>query len=227
MLPDDLNLLLRACLPSSLPDDALARLSVGAHISDATPGEHLYREGGGRFAFLVVRGLVRMYMRSLAGREITVRYVRKGELTGLSSIFAGGPPLNFQALTSTRALHLRPDVVDAAARADVRIAYAFAAQSSRSLVEFQREIGRQAFLSVRQRVARHLLDLARAAEPGSRVPITQQELADAVGTSREVVARALGCLRAADLIRTSPRGIVLLDAEALYAEVTGVGSPPT
>ena len=227
MLPDDVHRLLRAGLPFSLPDDALVRLSVGAHMSDAAPGEHLYREGGGSFTFLVVRGLVRMYMRSPAGREITVRYVRKGELTGLSSVFAGGPPLNFQALTSTRALHLRPDVVDAAARVDGRIAYAFAAQSSRSLVEFQREIGRQAFLSVRQRVARHLLDLARAAEPGPSVQITQQELADAVGSSREVVARALGGLRAADLIRTSPRGIVLLDAEALYAEVTGVGPPPT
>ena len=226
MLPDDVHQLLRAGLPFDLPDDALARLSVGARVSDAAPGEHLYREGGGSFTFLVVRGLIRMYMRSLAGREITVRYVRKGELTGLSSVFAGGPPLNFQALTSTRALHLRPDVVDAAARADGRIAYAFAYQSSRSLVEFQREIGRQAFLSLRQRVARHLLDLARAAEPGPSVHITQQELADAVGSSREVVARALGGLRAAGLIRTSPRGIVLIDAEALYMEVTGVGPAP-
>lgn len=221
MLPEDIHRLLRASLPFSLPDDALVGLAAGAHISVAAPGEHLYREGGGPFTFLVLRGLVRMYMTSAAGREITVRYVRTGELTGLSSIFSPEPPLNFQALTSTRALHLRPEVVDAAARADAGIAYALAAQSSRSLVEFQREIGRQAFLSVRQRVARHLLDLATSAEPKPSVRITQQELADAVGSAREVVARALQGLRAAGLIQTSTRGIVLLDAEALHAEVTG------
>jgi len=225
MLPEAVKRLLRASLPFSLPDDALAALSAGAQISDAAPGEHLYREGGGRFTFLVLRGLVRIYMSSPAGREITVRYVRTGELTGLSSIFSPGPPLNFQALTSTRALHLRPEVVDAAARTDARVAYALAAQSSRSLVEFQREIGRQAFLSVRQRVARHLLDLATSAEPDQRMRITQQELADAVGSAREVVARALQGLRTAGLIKTSPLGIVLLDPEALHAEVTGA-SPP-
>ncbi len=226
MLPEAVQRLLRASLPFSLPDDALAALSTGAHISDAAPGDHLYREGGGPVTFLVLRGLVRMYMSSPAGREITVRYVRTGELTGLSSIFSPEPPLNFQALTSTRALHLRPEVVDAAARTDARIAYALAAQSSRSLVEFQREIGRQAFLSVRQRVARHLLDLATSADPDQRMRITQQELADAVGSAREVVARALQGLRASGLIKTSPRGIVLLDAETLHAEVTGASPPP-
>ena len=202
-------------------------LVAGAHISDAAPGEHLYREGDGRFTFLVLHGLVRMYMRSPAGREITVRYVRTGELTGLSSVFSGGSPLNFQALTDTRALHLRPDVIDSSARADARIAYAFAALSSRSLVEFQREIGRQAFLSVRQRVARHLLDLATPAGGGAAARITQQELADAVGSAREVVARTLQGLRGDGLIRTSPGGIVLVDPEALLAEISGVGTPPS
>lgn len=202
-----------------LPAGALDRISVGARVSEFAPGDHLYREGDGRFTFLVLHGLVRMYMRSPSGQEITVRYVHTGELTGLSSVFSDAQPLNFQALTATRALHLLPDVIDAAARADIQIAYAFASQSSRSLVEFQREIGRQAFFAVRQRVARHLLDLAAPTENGPTVRVTQQELADAVGTVREVVARTLRGLREAGLIRTSARGIVLLDPEALQAEV--------
>jgi len=221
MLTDDVRLTLRTSLPLTLPAEALDRLSAGAHISESAAGDHLYREGDGRFTFLVLQGLVRMYMRSPAGQEITVRYVRTGELTGLSSVFSEGQPLNFQALTTTRALHLVPEEIDAAARADTRIAYAFATQSSRSLVEFQREIGRQAFLSVRQRVARHLLDLAAPAENNLTVHITQQDLADAVGTAREVVARTLQGLRVAGLIRTSAHGIVLLDPEGLQVEVSG------
>lgn len=220
MLTDDVRAMLRKSLPLTLPAGALDRLSAGAYVSESAPGDHLYREGDGRFTFLVLHGLVRMYMQSPAGQEITVRYVHSGELTGLSSVFSDAQPLNFQALTATRALHLLPEVIDAAARADAQIAYAFASQSSRSLVEFQREIGRQAFLSVRQRVARHLLGLAAPAENGPTVRVTQQELADAVGTVREVVARTLRGLREAGLISTSARGIVLLDPEALQAEVT-------
>jgi CRP/FNR family transcriptional regulator, cyclic AMP receptor protein len=220
MLSDDVRLTLQASLPLTLPADALDRLAAGAYESESAPGDHLYREGDGRFTFLILRGLVRMYMRSPAGQEITVRYVRSGELTGLSSVFSDAQPLNFQALTATRALHLIPGVIDAAARADARVAYAFATQSSRSLVGFQREIGLQAFLSVRQRVARHLLDLATPAERGLTVRISQQSLADAVGTVREVVARTLHDLRKAGLIETSTRGIVLLDPEALQVEVS-------
>lgn len=52
----------------------------------------------------------------------------------------------------------------------------------------------------------------------SPVPITQRELADAVGSTREVVARALRDLRACGLIATTPRGVQLLDADELSTD---------
>ena len=152
---------------------------------------------------------------SSAGRQVTVRYARRGELTGLSSVFSE-QAARFQAMTTVQALHLRPDVLADAVRTDPRVAYALVAQTSRSLVEFQREIGRQAFQSVRQRTVRHLLDLASPGPTGAVVAVTQQELADAVGSTRENVARELGALRAQGLIGTSQRKIVILDPEALH-----------
>ncbi len=48
--------------------------------------------------------------------------------------------------------------------------------------------------------------------------MTQQGLADAVGSVRQVVARAIAELRGAGLIRTLPGKIVILDEAALDRE---------
>ena len=86
-----------------------------------------------------------------------------------------------------------------------------------------------AFATVRQRVARHLLDLASArvgpaATPGQEASqelvarVSQQELADAVGTVREVVVRVLRELRQDRVVRTERDRIVLLEPARLIQE---------
>ena len=87
-----------------------------------------------------------------------------------------------------------------------------------------------AFGSVRQRVAAHLLDLASDRQrPGGRLVarVSQQKLADAAGSVREVVARALRDLRAAGIVATAADSIVILDPARLYAESGGPGGPVT
>ena len=82
-----------------------------------------------------------------------------------------------------------------------------------------------AFGSVRQRVAAHLLDLASAQQqPRGRLVarVSQQELADAAGSVREVVARALRDLRVAGIVATAADSIVILDPAQLYAEYAGL-----
>ena len=51
--------------------------------------------------------------------------------------------------------------------------------------------------------------------------VSQQELADAAGSVREVVARALRDLRLAGVVATSPDHIVILDPARLHAESAG------
>lgn len=68
------------------------------------------------------------------------------------------------------------------------------------------------FATVRRRVARHLLDFASEGQRGSELvtAIGRQQLADAVGTVREVVVRALRELREEGLLRTERARIVIL-----------------
>jgi CRP/FNR family transcriptional regulator len=96
---------------------------------------------------------------------------------------------------------------------------------------FVNEIPRTTFASVRQRVARQLLDLASTDGQGDgsdgelSVRITQQDLADATGTVREVVVRTLRQLRDAGVVRTERDRIVVLDPVRLTDEVMWNTSP--
>jgi CRP/FNR family transcriptional regulator len=109
----------------------------------------------------------------------------------------------------------------AAARRDPRVSWAIAEFVTRRLYENLEQTAVNAFGSVRQRVAAHLLDLASTQqEQAGRLAarVSQQELADAAGTVREVVARVLRELRTTGVIATAADRIVILDATRLYAE---------
>jgi CRP/FNR family transcriptional regulator, cyclic AMP receptor protein len=77
------------------------------------------------------------------------------------------------------------------------------------------------FATVRTRVARDLLERAfeaAAQPPRAHVRVTQQDLADATGSVREVVTRALRELRLQGLIQTDQSWITILDRAGLIRE---------
>jgi CRP/FNR family transcriptional regulator, cyclic AMP receptor protein len=87
-----------------------------------------------------------------------------------------------------------------------------------------------AFGSVKQRVATHLLDLGSSEQDrdGSLVArVSQQELADAVGSVREVVARVLRELRLSGIVATSPDSVLIVDPVRLHEESWGSAGPVT
>jgi CRP/FNR family transcriptional regulator len=116
------------------------------------------------------------------------------------------------------------DVDDALARSFLAELPAELAGRLRAEGEVLEQTAVNAFGSVRQRVAAHLLDLASDRQrPGGRLVahVSQQELADAAGSVREVVARALRDLRVAGIVATAADSVVILDPARLYAESGG------
>jgi CRP/FNR family transcriptional regulator len=124
-----------------------------------------------------------------------------------------------QAVLDSELLRIEPDLLRRLADREVQVAKALLELSERVAV-FTAEIGGSAFSTVRQRVARHLLDLAvqRRRDSALVAPVSQQELAAAVGTVREVVVRALHELRRDGLLETRRGGIGILAPERLLAE---------
>jgi CRP/FNR family transcriptional regulator len=155
---------------------------------------------------------------------MTVRYARPGALLGVATLYAPvARRFGIQALSDSELLAFRPAIVRASADRDPQVARALLTETSERVMSFVAEFSGQAFANVRQRIARHLLDLALDHQrPGELLaPISQQELADAVGTVREVVVRVLRELREVGVVQTGRDGIIIRDPERL----SGIGSP--
>ncbi|HEU4385163.1 MAG TPA: Crp/Fnr family transcriptional regulator [Anaeromyxobacteraceae bacterium] len=210
----------------ALPEPARARLLAHAHEIEVPRGGMVYREGGPPRCVLVRSGLVRVFTRSTQGRQVTVRYARPGDLLGVATAVAGPSPVAAQALLDSTLLFLDTSALADEARRDARVAWAVAEELGRRLYAAMDQIANNAFGSVRERIARHLLDAATPGKQGQLVAdVTQQQLADAVGSAREVVARTLRSLRGQGLLRTRPGGVVLLRAESLARIAEGEGEP--
>jgi CRP/FNR family transcriptional regulator, cyclic AMP receptor protein len=211
-----------------LPPAVLEQLFTGAVRMKIPAGSVAHREHEETaYLELVVSGVIRVFVTALDGRTMTIRYCRPGELMGAMSLFSSGfsEPTTKQAMIDAELLKMSPATVRRMAESDVRVARVFLTELSERARNFVHEIPGSAFATVRQRVARQLLDLA-ASRPREQRPdgefavqITQQDLAAAAGTVREVVVRTLRQLREIGAVRTERDRIVILDPSLLTAEL--------
>ena len=211
----------------TLPPDVLDGVLAGAVRAKVLAGSVTHREGEpAPHLELVISGVVRVFITAPDGRTMTVRYCRPGALIGVASLFTPGfsLPAAIQPLVDAEVLRLSPTMARRMAERDVRVALAFLAEQGERTLNFLHELPGSAFATVRQRVSRHLLDLAAQREPGRDrttelvVPVSQQQLADAAGTAREVVVRVLRELRQEGVVRTERDQIVVLQPARLVAE---------
>jgi CRP/FNR family cyclic AMP-dependent transcriptional regulator len=234
-MDDGVRSALAASSLSGLPGPATQRLLTGARLVRVPAGAVTHREGEtAEHLELVVDGLVRAFVTAPDGRTMTVRYCRGGALIGAVSMYASGfrMPAGIQAMIQARLLRFSPAVVRRAAHEDPVVAEALLRELADRALTYIHEITGSAFTTVRERVARHLLDLAaqesRAAggtQRALRVAVSQRQLADSVGTVREVVVRVLRDLRDAGVISTHPDRIDILDPIRLSQEQGGTWVP--
>jgi CRP/FNR family cyclic AMP-dependent transcriptional regulator len=207
---------------ASLPIEKVDLLAAGGRLSDVLGGTTVYTEADAERFGVVVRGLLRVYMHTSDGRQVTVRYVRAGGLLGAPALVGGPAPVLVQALTDSAVYFMDVARVKRLAGQDAAVALVFAEESVHRLYDVLEELAGNTFATVRQRVVRHLLDLAASRPAGDgrlAALVSQQDLANSVGSVREVVARVLHELRAAALVRTSPGRIEILDPLKMSLEL--------
>jgi CRP/FNR family transcriptional regulator len=203
----------------ALPREAAERLLAEAIRINVPAGALIYRDDESPRLIIVIKGLLRVFVTAADGRQVTVRYARSGDVAGLALVVGGPAPMSIQAMTSSLVVALRVDALRALLATDPGVARACAEELTRQLYRYLEDISEQAFLSVRQRLVRQLLLLATAGPgPDLVVHACQQELADAIGSVREVVTRNLHQLHEGGLIDVSRDEIVILDPVALAEE---------
>jgi len=167
---------------------------------------------------LVVSGSLRYFLSAPDGRQLTIRYLLPGDLVGTAIAEQSNVSSHLELLEPGILLHVDRDHLKALTDSRRDLAEALINELVMRLRLAYRALAAHAFMSVRIRVAMDLLERARMRGPvcaGLQIDVTQQSLADATGSVREVVSRALGQLRREGVVATDADGITVLDPEAL------------
>jgi CRP-like cAMP-binding protein len=219
----DEDVVRQAPLFAALDDEAAAALKATMSRVEVGRSEVLFHEGDpGDRLYVIVDGKVKLGRASGDGRENLLAILGPGEMFGELSLFDPGPRnATATAVADTTLIGLGNEdlVVWLSGRPDV--ARQLLRALARRLRRTNENLADLVFSDVPGRVAKALLDLSerfgRPTEDGLRVAhdLTQEELAQLVGASRETVNKALADFASRGWLRLEARAVVLLDIERL------------
>lgn len=211
---------------AALPRPVSERLLAEAWTTRIAAGEVVHSGSGGAIVGLVLSGLVRTFVWAPDGRQATIRYAGAAALVGAPALLTERPLVDVavQAVHETSLLRLPRRVFGALVRSEGKLAWSIARFLAEHVRETQEILVANLFCDVRSRVARHLLDLAVAGEGELIVVATHQDVADAIGSVREVVSRAIGRMQEEGLIERTGMAMAIRAPEELHAIAAGCES---
>jgi len=217
------DVLAAAGLFQGVTSEAADALAQSLKHADYSRGETVFVEGEqGDTLFIVETGKVKIGRRAADGRENMLSVMGPSDMFGELSLFDPGPRtatatvLTDARLASLAHVSLRPWISDRP-----EIAEQLLRVLARRLRRTNDALADLIFTDVPGRVAKALLELAeRFGTPeagGVRVhhDLTQEELAQLVGASRETVNKALADFASRGWMRVDSRAVTILDAERL------------
>lgn len=195
---------------------ALQELIDGAALIVAPAGTLLLGHDRPGQALAVVKGVVRAFTWTTSGHRVTTGYARPGDLVGVNWVLSGSDNHGAEALNDATLTVLSLESLRNLVIRRPELGWALAEHLAEQAVDATRRLVDGTARPATARVARHLLEIAEhSSDEGIVVRISHRRLADAVGTAREVVTRALGGLRGNGIIETDLRLIRVLDRDAL------------
>lgn len=217
------GVLASAPLFAALDPDSAATLEKALTSRTVSRGHVVFKEGDeGDRLFIVLEGKVKITRASADGRENLIAVLGAGEMFGELSLFDPGPrtasvsAVTDATLASLDHDDLRPLLLE---RPGVGVELLRAlAQRLRRTNDAMADL---VFTDVPGRVAKALLDLSAkfgvAEAEGVRVrhDLTQEELAQLVGASRETVNKALSEFAHRGWLRIEGRSVLILDQDRL------------
>ena len=180
--------------PEEWPKGKLEPLLDSLRFRDMQAGETILREGQACMSVpFVLRGAIRVFKTAESGREISLYRIEKGQSCILSTGCGAGIaafPATVVAERDTTAAFMPSVSVKRLFDEGPAFRNFVLAQYSRRMADVIELVEEIAFRRVDERLGQWLAERGRAS-PQRRIGLTHQELADQVGTSREVVSRIL------------------------------------
>jgi CRP-like cAMP-binding protein len=168
---------------------------------------------------VVLAGTLRVFSTAATGRVILVTIAGPGEILGEMSALDGQPhSASVNTVDPAEVVLVPAEEFRAVLRTNARIATAVALRLTRELRRVVRQRVDLEAYDVPARLAQSLVDLAERLAGSSEeieLPVSQRELAESCGASREAVTKALATFRSRGWVRTGRRSITVVDVDAL------------
>jgi CRP-like cAMP-binding protein len=215
-LADNLMLALAQAFPHSQHGTRVA-LTRAAGVRTFGAGESIIQQGDESSIALVLGGHVAIRRTTVDGRELIVRIVTRGSLTGFLTLAAQPAGGDAIALTPTPAAVWRGSEVRSLAAADPGFGVDILDNVLATFGEMVNRLDSLLYQDALRRVAR-VLDLHAGLFFSERPILTRAHLPTIVGTSREMTGRVLRILESRNVVaRVGRNRLRLLDPEGLSA----------
>jgi CRP/FNR family transcriptional regulator len=174
---------------------------------------------------LVVEGKVRI-VRGSGGRQTAIHSGEAGSTLGEIPFFTRSTyPATAIAAEPMRCLIITHAAFDHALRVDPELAYVLLDRLSKRVQHLVERVGRLTSHGVTARLAQYVIERAGASTaPTFSLGMTQAELAEELGTVREVIVRALRQLKDAGAIASRASGRFAVVDPGLLREAADVGA---
>ena len=215
----------KTTLLASLSPAELQTLALRTVRKLFSPGELLFSEGEPcNGLHIIARGKVRIFKTSVNGREQVLAVNVPGEIVAELPVFDGGPfPPSCSAIEETEIAFISRRDFQAYCMEHPEVSLKVLKVVGTRLRRLVGIIEELSFTTVRQRLIAVLVKLAQSdgkrTERGIefQLPGTHQELANQLGTVRELISRNLMRLQAEGLLDVDARQIVVKDMKGLSA----------
>lgn len=187
------------------------RVLEGSTRADYPAGAIAYDPESPPSAFLLDRGLARAYVTVPDGRQATCTFFHSQELIGATTIVSHPPRILVQVVVKSTLTHLDFAKVHKLVATENEVTEAVAVHLAALVRTSFRLIAVRSLGDIRQRLAYDLLDRACQSQllvGRLECRATHAELADSIGSAREVVGRTLSRLREEGIVETTTPGIV-------------------
>ena len=219
----DESVIRSAPLFSALSDEEAASLRASMTLVKVTKGHTLFKEGEeGDRLYVVLDGKLKLGKSSPDGRENLQEILGPGEMFGELSLFDPGPrTATATAITDAKLLMLPHEKVLDLITSQPAVSLELLRRLAQRLRDSRGEQSDLVFVDVPGRVAKAIIDLGERfgeqKEDGLHVKhdLTQEELAQLVGASRETVNKALADFAARGWVALEPRAVLVKDYERI------------
>ena len=219
----DENVVRKAPIFQGLDPAAANTLRVAMAPVKLRKGQALFKEGDdGDNLYIITSGKIKLGTKSQDGRENLLMVLGPGDMFGDLSLFDSGPRTSTAtAVTESRLLSLGQEKVIPWVREHPEASLHLLARLASRLRRTNEVVSDLVFSDVPGRVAKALIDLGvkfgEKTSEGFLVhhDLTQEELAQLVGASRETVNKALADFAQRRWIKLEARAVLILDYERL------------